>query len=61
MADENVPTPQSKGDWIQLHNRNDGSLPSPPSEAYKEEQWGRGGKALEDAVEGKAVDVENGV
>ncbi|CAD6591391.1 MAG: hypothetical protein ASARMPREDX12_005148 [Alectoria sarmentosa] len=43
MADQNNPAPQSKRDWIQLHNRNDGSLPSPPSEAYKEWQRERGG------------------
>ncbi|CAF9925643.1 hypothetical protein IMSHALPRED_006739 [Imshaugia aleurites] len=33
MADQNTPEPQSKRDWIQLQDRNDGSLPSPPSEA----------------------------
>ncbi|KAM0804201.1 hypothetical protein BDR22DRAFT_654105 [Usnea florida] len=44
MADQNIPAPHDKTEWIKLQDRTNGKLSSPPSETFKEEQWKRGGR-----------------
>lgn len=50
---------QSRKQWIRMAKRNDRSLPSLPSEAYGKER--KGSYEFEGAIEGKPVDVEEGL